>query len=57
MLKHTISISCCLEVTDVAFVVVVVFLITKLRKKLEVDLTHVNKTEKTLFSHFMAIYD
>ena len=43
MLKHTISISCSHEV-----VVEAVFSLAKPRKKLEVDLTHVNKSEKAL---------
>ena len=41
MFKQTISISCCLDVTIVAFLLLLLlFLITKPRKKLEVDVTH-----------------
>ena len=39
MLKHAITISCYLKVTLLAL-----FYITKPRKTLEVDLTHVQKT-------------
>ena len=56
MLKHTISISCCFEVAVVAFFFVLVFCHAKPRKKLELDLTQVNKTDKASFSYFLAIY-
>ena len=51
MLKHTISISSCLEVAVVAL-----FCITEPRKKLEVDFTDVKKTEKALLSYFLAFF-
>ena len=50
MLKHTVSISSCLEVTVVAL-----FCVSKPRRKLEVDSTHV-KAGKALLSYFLAIY-
>ena len=56
MLKHTISISCCFEVAVVAFFLFLFFCFTKSRKKLELDLTQVNKTDKASFSYFLAIY-
>ena len=53
MLKHTISISCCFDVAVVAFFLfcffVLFFWYTKPRKKLELDLTQVNKTDKASF--------
>ena len=58
MFKQTISISCCLDVTIVAFFCCCCcFLITKPRKKLEVDVAHTNKTEKTSSNYFLAIYN
>ena len=60
MFKQTISISCCLDVTIVAFLLLLLlllFLITKPRKKLEVDVTHVNKTKKASFNYFLAIFN
>ena len=58
MFKQTISISCCLDVTIVAFLLLLLlllFLIT--RKKLEVDVTHINKTKKASFNYFLAIFN
>ena len=59
MFKQTISISCCLDVTIVAFLLLLLllFLITKPRKKLEVDVTHVNKTKKASLNYFLAIFN
>ena len=59
MFKQTISISCCLDVTIVAFLLLLLllFLITKLRKRLEVDVTHVNKTKKASLNYFLAIFN
>ena len=52
MLKHTISIPCCLEVAVVVFS----FRITKPRKELKVDSKNVNKTEKAFLGNLLAIY-
>ena len=49
MLKHAISISCCLKVA-----LLTLFCITKPRKTLEEDLTHVQKTAQLSYS--LAIY-
>ena len=49
MLKHVISISCCLKVA-----LETLFCITKPRKTLEEDLTHVQKTAQLSYS--LAIY-
>ena len=58
MFKQTISIFCCLDVTIVAFLLLLLlFLITKPRKKLEVDVTHINKTKKTSLNYFLAIFN
>ena len=51
MLKHAISISCCLKVA-----LLTLFCITKPRKTLEEDLTHVQKTGMTQLSYSLAIY-
>ena len=51
MLKHAISISCCLKVALLAL-----FCITKPRKTLEVDLTHLQKTGTAQLSYSSAIY-
>ena len=51
ILKHTISISSCVEVAVVAL-----FCLTEPRKKLEVDFSDGQKTEKALLSYFLAIY-
>ena len=52
MLKHTISIPCCLEVAVVVFS----FRIAKPRKELKVDSTNVNKTEKAFLGNLLAIF-
>ena len=58
MFKQTISISCCLDVTIVAFLLLLLlFLITKPRKRLEVDVTHVNKAKKASLNYFLAIFN
>ena len=51
MLKHAISISCCLNLAPLAL-----FCITKPRKTLERDLTHVQNTGTAYFSYSLAIY-
>ena len=51
MLKHAISISCCLKVA-----LLTLFCITKPRKTLEEDLTHVQKTGMAQLSYSLAIY-
>ena len=51
MLKHAISISCCLKVA-----LLTLFCITKPRKTLEEDLTHVQKTRTAQLSYSLAIY-
>ena len=51
MLKHAISISCCLKVARLAL-----FCITKPQKTLEVDLTHSQKTGTAQSSYSSAIY-
>ena len=51
MLKHAITISCYLKVTLLAL-----FCITKPRKTLEVDLTHVQKTGTAQLSYSAAIF-
>ena len=51
MLNYTISNSCRLEVIFVGSF----FVFTKLRKKLHVDLTQVNNTEKALLRYLLAI--
>ena len=58
MFKQTISIPCCLDVTIVAFLLLLLlFLITKPRKRLEVGVTHVNKTKKASLNYFLAIFN
>ena len=51
MIKHAISISCCLELALLAL-----FFITKPRKTLEVNLTHVQKTWTAQLSYSLAIW-
>ena len=51
MNKHAISISCCLKLALLAL-----FCITKPRKTLEVDLTHVKKTGTAWLSYSLAIW-
>ena len=53
MFKHTISISCCLEVAVIKFSFFLLPSQAK-RKKLDVDLAQVNKTEISFIELFLG---